>query len=333
MCSCSGRRAEGWRRRGSVRCSSPSCGTWPRAAPSSPHCARIGIERSRTAPSFSFAPSAASAMISCPPSRRSSLSRTVSGASSPAITWKSSSPKARPPQRADRQAGSARDLGEARGLRQRAHGGGAAPVRRRGKTLSPNADKLDDAALVRWPWRSTASDAGRRRSRCSKTTIERMVSVRSMRSACWAAATSGNGSPGAWLRISNARALYDEGLKGAVAGKDHAQAYYHAINLAFLDLMAASATDGVPAKVRDMAEQALKHCAAAKEDHWRLATEAEAALMLEDLPKAKELYKRALAKATSERDRDSMYSQAVRLAQRVFGEDGVKEIAALTGLQ
>src|SRR5262245_34869966 len=148
MCSCSGRRAEGWRRRGSVRCSSPSCGTWPRAAPSSPHCARIGIERSRTAPSFSFAPSAASAMISCPPSRRSSLSRTVSGASSPAITWKSSSPKARPPQRADRQAGSARDLGEARGLRQRAHGGGAAPVRRRGKTLSPNADKLDDAALV-----------------------------------------------------------------------------------------------------------------------------------------------------------------------------------------
>jgi hypothetical protein len=118
-----------------------------------------------------------------------------------------------------------------------------------------------------------------------------------------------------------------------VAGKDHAQAYYHAINLAFLDLMAASATDGVPAKVRDMAEQALKHCAAAKEDHWRLATEAEAALMLEDLPKAKELYKRALAKATSERDRDSMYSQAVRVAQRVFCEDGVKEIAALTGLQ
>ena len=55
--------------------------------------------------------------------------------------------------------------------------------------------------------------------------------------------------------------------------------------------------------------------------------------MLEDLPKAKELYKRALAKATSERDRDSMYSQAVRVAQRVFGEDGVKEIAALTGLQ
>jgi len=82
-----------------------------------------------------------------------------------------------------------------------------------------------------------------------------------------------------------------------------------------------------------MAEQALKHCAAAKEDHWRLATEAEAALMLEDLPKAAGLYKRALAKATSERERDSMYSQAVRVAERVFGEPGVKEIAALNGLQ
>lgn len=116
-----------------------------------------------------------------------------------------------------------------------------------------------------------------------------------------------------------------------MAGKDHAQAYYHAINLAFLDLMAASATDGVPAKVRAMAEQALKHCAAAKEDHWRLATEAEAALMLEDLPKATGLYKRALAKATSERERYSLYSQAVRVAERVFGETGGNEIETLSG--
>ena len=32
--------------------------------------------------------------------------------------------------------------------------------------------------------------------------------------------------------------------------------------------------------LRAMAERALKHCAAAKDDQWRLTTEAEAALML-----------------------------------------------------
>jgi hypothetical protein len=72
-------------------------------------------------------------------------------------------------------------------------------------------------------------------------------------------------------------------LKGSTTAGDSAQAYYHAINLAFLDLMAAPATAGVPADVRSMAGRALKHCSAAAEDHWRLATEAEAALMMQDL--------------------------------------------------
>src|SRR3954462_2854067 len=95
--------------------------------------------------------------------------------------------------------------------------------------------------------------------------------------------------------------------------------------------MAAPATAGVPMHVREMAQRALQHCAAADEDYWRLATEAEAALMLEDLPKATELYGRAMAKAGSERDQDSMYGQAARVAERVFGEQGVKQIEALSG--
>ena len=204
------------------------------------------------------------------------------------------------------------------------------------ETLLPNADKLDDAALVAL---ALALDGLGRGSEALKVLEDyyRKNGISSLD----ALGVLGGRYKRQWLAgrvaedLKRARALYDKGLKGAEAGEepDHAQAHYHAINLAFLDLMAASATDGVPAKVRAMAERALKHCAAAKEDHWRLATEAEAALMLEDLPKAAGLYKRALAKATSERERDSMYSQAVRVAERVFGEPGVKEIAALNGLQ
>ena len=55
--------------------------------------------------------------------------------------------------------------------------------------------------------------------------------------------------------------------------------------------------------------------------------------MLQDLNKAEELYARALANAGSERHRDSMYSQAVRVAERVFGEQGLKRIEALSGLR
>jgi hypothetical protein len=71
--------------------------------------------------------------------------------------------------------------------------------------------------------------------------------------------------------LERARQLYSEGLSRAEAEGDAAQAYYHAINIAFLDLMAASATAGVPARVREMAERALHHSGAAEEDHWRLA--------------------------------------------------------------
>jgi pimeloyl-ACP methyl ester carboxylesterase len=203
-------------------------------------------------------------------------------------------------------------------------------------TLLPNAGKLDDAALVAL---ALALDGLGRGSEALEV-LEKHYRENGI-SSLDALGVLGGRYKRQWLAgrvaedLKRARELYAKGLEGAEAGKepDHAQAYYQAINLAFLDLMAASATAGVPAPVRAMAQRALKHCAAAKEDHWRLATEAEAALMLEDLPKATGLYKRALAKATSERERDSMYSQAVRVAQRVFGEPGVKEIETLYGFQ
>ena len=80
-----------------------------------------------------------------------------------------------------------------------------------------------------------------------------------------------------------------------------------------------------------MAQRALKHCRMAPENHWRIATEAEAALMLGELDKALGLYGRAIKMAESQRDIESMYTQAVRVADRVFGRKGVKRFEELSG--
>jgi pimeloyl-ACP methyl ester carboxylesterase len=201
------------------------------------------------------------------------------------------------------------------------------------KTLLPNANDLDDAALVAL---ALALDGLGRGSEALEV-LEKHYRRRGTTSID-ALGVLGGRHKRQWLAgrraadFERARELYAKGLALAEAANDPAQAYYHAINLAFLDLMAAPATAGVPTTVRAMAERAVEHCAAAKEDHWRLATQAEAALMMGELSEASGLYGRAITKAESERDRDSIYSQAVRVAERVFGERGVKQIESLSGL-
>jgi pimeloyl-ACP methyl ester carboxylesterase len=200
------------------------------------------------------------------------------------------------------------------------------------KMLLPSAAELDDAALVALALALDGLGRG-----------EEALQVLEKHYGQWgttsidALGVLGGRFKRQWLAgrraadLQRARELYTEGLSKAEAAGDAAQSSYHAINLAFLDLMAAPATAGVPDAVRAMAARALQYGSEAQEDHWRLATQAEAALMMKDIPKATDLYARALAKAQSERDRDSMYSQAVRIAERLFGEQGVKQIEALSG--
>ncbi len=201
------------------------------------------------------------------------------------------------------------------------------------ETLLPNASELDDAALVTL---ALALDGLGRGAKALQVLEDH---YRNGTSSTDALGVLAGRLKRRWLAerraadLERARQLYSDGLSRAEAEGDAAQAYYHAINIAFLDLMAASATAGVPARVREMAERALHYSASAEEDHWRLATEAEAALMLKDLPRAVELYGRAIAKAASERDRDSIYGQAIRVAERVFGKDGVGQIEVLSGFQ
>lgn len=132
--------------------------------------------------------------------------------------------------------------------------------------------------------------------------------------------------------LDRARGLYLRGLKEAERSGDCDQAMYHAINIAFLDLTASPTEQPVPVAAREMAERARGFCRGATEGYWRLATEAEACLVLGDLPAAEDLYRRALTRIPGPRAVQSTYAQAVRVAARVFGEPGAASMEQLFGL-
>lgn len=99
-----------------------------------------------------------------------------------------------------------------------------------------------------------------------------------------------------------ARDLYRRGHARAADAGDHGQAYYHAINLAFLDLLFAGDVPGA----RRWADRAREHARArgaeVREKElpdtdalWREATLAEAALVLGETREALDAYRRAVA--------------------------------------
>lgn len=122
-------------------------------------------------------------------------------------------------------------------------------------------------------------------------------------------------------------------LEEAERHDDHDQAYYHAINVAFLDLISLPFEQPIPQNVHAMAQRAKQHCLNATHNYWQLATQAEADMMLGDLTAAETLYLQAITGATSPRSIQSMYSQAIRVAERVFGERGAKAIERVFGLE
>lgn len=132
--------------------------------------------------------------------------------------------------------------------------------------------------------------------------------------------------------LTKARNLYRDALQLAEENGDHAQAYYHAINVAFLDLSALPEASEVSPEVRVMAQRALEHCRQAAPHHWRDATQGEALLMLGELERAEETYRQAVASVESPRDMDSMYSQAIRVAERVFGRRGITRMEKVFGV-
>lgn len=117
-------------------------------------------------------------------------------------------------------------------------------------------------------------------------------------------------------------ALYEEALQRAVELKELEQAYYHGINIAFLKLMRGPEHVGVSEETREAAKLARMFAKKAPETSWSLATIGEASLMLGELRKGLVAYERARKTAGTVRAQQSMFSQALQVASRVFKEEG-----------
>ncbi len=104
--------------------------------------------------------------------------------------------------------------------------------------------------------------------------------------------------------------LYRDAYEQSVEVENHAQAFYHGINVAYLLL--AARKHGKEAE--KWAERVLGHCELSPEDAWCFATQAEAALHLGDLEAAVTNFGRALEFGPSPRQVQSMAEQAFRVA-------------------
>jgi hypothetical protein len=115
--------------------------------------------------------------------------------------------------------------------------------------------------------------------------------------------------------------LYSRALDMAEAAGKHNQAYYHGINVAFLQ---AVYRDDLPT-AQALARRVLDHCAkAVGKDLWRPATEGEAHLILGDTQQALADYGRFAASNPSPRELSSTYQQA-RILAKHLGDHGVSE--------
>lgn len=142
-----------------------------------------------------------------------------------------------------------------------------------------------------------------------------------------------------WLASGNAvdyeraLALYAAGLREAENADDHDQAFYHAINISFLKLIHLRVSGAITEDIEEMARKALDHCDHCKESQWRIATEGEALLILGKLSDGIARYRQAICMSGSQREIDSMYAQALRVAERMYGEEGLAQIEITFGLR
>ena len=111
-----------------------------------------------------------------------------------------------------------------------------------------------------------------------------------------------------------ARALYAQALELALHNNDYAQAFYHGINVAFMDLAFSDRPEAARLKAaQSQAQKVLEYCAQAPVEKWRLATEGEAHLLLGNPVDALASYQAAIATNPTPRELDSMYQQAIRI--------------------
>jgi pimeloyl-ACP methyl ester carboxylesterase len=105
--------------------------------------------------------------------------------------------------------------------------------------------------------------------------------------------------------------LYQEGFEASQLSERHDQAFYHGINVAFMQLAYRKQEKAAQAT----AKKVLEHCDAARGDKWQLATKGEANLLLGNTNAAMDFYQKATTAGDIEpRQLDSMFQQAFRVA-------------------
>ncbi len=116
--------------------------------------------------------------------------------------------------------------------------------------------------------------------------------------------------------------LYREGLRTAEADRQrkpdeyHEQVYYHAINLAFMAFVAF----GRKEEAIEQAQLALRHCALAPRNVWRVATEAEARLYLGEPDAALATYREVVRMRGEPWQLQSAGQQAYYVARKLENE-------------
>jgi tetratricopeptide (TPR) repeat protein len=119
--------------------------------------------------------------------------------------------------------------------------------------------------------------------------------------------------------------LYQRGLQLSEAKPNYNQAFYHAINVAFLRLAYEEDKPGAKA----MAEKALEHCRQANQDCWSLATEGEANLLLGNIETSMKNYQAALDAEPKPWQVDSMFQQAIKTASLVGNKTAAEQLVKM----
>jgi pimeloyl-ACP methyl ester carboxylesterase len=119
--------------------------------------------------------------------------------------------------------------------------------------------------------------------------------------------------------------LYSRALELSEARSQHAQAYYHGINVAFLQVVYRQDRPAAQAQ----ALRVLDHSAQAPDDPWKEATQGEAHLILGKTEEAMDGYRRFVAEEPSPRELSSAYQQATILADRLKNKPAREQLAEI----
>jgi pimeloyl-ACP methyl ester carboxylesterase len=120
---------------------------------------------------------------------------------------------------------------------------------------------------------------------------------------------------------TRAREIYAEAYQTAKAhpdGPDNPQAYYMAINVAFMELALDPTSPAVRRRGEGWAQKALEHARRSPADKWRMATEGEANLILGKPDEAIASYRAAIALQPTPRELSSMFQQAYHVADLLY---------------